>query len=606
MKDPAGKSIKNRPSWIASCLGIVILSACFLAASAVKADAVAETGREDYGITAGITESTVYVTDSDEKNVRVHILRIGKEADVSFKVTCKDYYTEGSTAKTRSAAASDWGADDWGYQKLKDLASAYESAGDPEGEVIAASNGDFFNKETGSPLGMLVIEGNVLNNAQTEPFFAVLKDGRRVIRNSSGDISDVEEAVAGRHYLVKDGLNVINRNDDPFSEPRQAIGICEDGTVVILNADGREPASLGLTIYDLAEVALQQGCTDAINLDGGGSATFLTKRPGDEELIYRNVPGDGFERNVTGSLLIVKNKNDEENFSEQDISAVPMKVSGTALEEKDGEYSYCIDGDPAEGFQVINGNSYLFDEDGHGITKSVEIADTEYKFSGGMLTECSDEDAGTVIIGYCGAEEDGENLLYAYQKGDDTLNVGLNPLDDDADGSMTDWTHDTMRLMPWYSLRSDVKSVNIGEGVTDIGDRFLFVFKGKVFDGTVTPECMLETLSLPESLKTIGEMAFYNKPNLKNLILPSKINKIGKNAFAGAGTGFIMFTGDKPPKLGKSAIDATAFDVLFVPETEEWNEYLESDASETGIEGMENICLRGTVPPLGTMIVFDR
>lgn len=597
------KIINKKRMGITRGLGIVMISAGLLAACALNADAVSETGREDHLIADGVTESTVYVTDGDEKNVRVHILRIASDADVSFKVTCKGYYTEGSTSESRAAKAAEWGADDWGYQTLGGLADAYESAGDTKGEVIAASNGDFFDKETAAPFGKLVIEGHVINSSQAEPFFAVLKDGSCVIRDSNGETGDVEEAVAGAWWLVRDGKNLMDHRY-PQSEPRQVIGICEDDTVVIINADGREPASLGLNIYDLAELARQQGCVDAINLDGGGSASFLTKRPEDDGLVFRNVPGDGFERQVTGSLLIVRNRPGEESSADGEVSAVSMKEEGTSLTEKDGIFSYSIAGDLTGGFQTVNGHTYLFGEDGKGLTETVRIGGSSYGFTGGLLTDCSDKDAGAVVIGYCGASDGGRNLLYAYQKGNDILNIGLNPFAGSEDGAMLDWTHETLSTMPWYSLRSDVRKVTVGEGVTTVGDRFLFVYKGEVFDGTMTPESKLESLTLPESLESIGEMAFYNKPNLKNLVLPSKIRKIGKNAFAGAGTGYVRFTGNKPPETGKSAIDVTNFDVLCVPDTEEWSEYLDSDASPIGIESTDVILCSGSVPFLGKMIDF--
>lgn len=596
-------NIKRKHVCITKCLSIMMLSVGILAVSFMSANAVSETGREDCVITDGVTESTVYVTDSDEKNVRVHILRIAAYADVSFKAICKDYYVAGSTYKTRTSAAASRHSDDWGFQRLRDLAAAYESAGDTKGEVIAASSGDFFNKDTGTPLGNLVIEGNVINSSQTEPFFAVLKDGRYVIRDAKGETGDVQEAVAGAWYLVRDGVNLMDHTYTE-SEPRQAIGICDDGTIVIINADGREPSSMGLNIYDLAQLMLQQGCVDAINLDGGGSASFLTKRPNDEELIYRNVPGDGFERKVTGSLLIVKNKPDEDTQERQEVSSVSMKEAGTSLTEEDGIFSYSISGDLTDGFQTVNGHTYLFDEDGKGVTETVEIGETRYFFTGGLLTDCSDDEAGAVIIGYCGAADGGKNLLYAYQKGDATLNIGINPFSDDHNGKMLSWTQETLRMMPWYSLRSDVKRVNIGEGVTKIGDRFLYVYKGEVFDGSMTPESMLESLSLPDSLETIGDMAFYNKPNLKNLKLTANIKKIGRNAFAEAGCGYIMFTGEEPPAIGKKAVDATAFEVLCVPDTDEWNEYLNSDSGKIGIGDMTDIWFKGRIPFIGNMIAF--
>ena len=76
------------------------------------------------------------------------------------------------------------------------------------GNVIMATNGDFYNMQNAQPNGYLIMEGNVIqenNGATSEPYFAVLKDGTYAIRDAGTDCSDVLEAVSGPCYLVKDG-----------------------------------------------------------------------------------------------------------------------------------------------------------------------------------------------------------------------------------------------------------------------------------------------------------------------------------------------------------------------------------------------------------------
>ena len=70
--------------------------------------------------------------------------------------------------------------------------------------------------------------------------------------------------------------------------------------------DGRQPGySAGVTATDLADLLLNQGATDAIMLDGGGSTTTFVRRPGDVGVTLANRPSDGTERAVDNALLVV-------------------------------------------------------------------------------------------------------------------------------------------------------------------------------------------------------------------------------------------------------------------------------------------------------------
>lgn len=50
---------------------------------------------------------------------------------------------------------------------------------------------------------------------------------------------------------------------------------------------------------------LDAGCYDAINLDGGGSTTYVAKQEGDDEISLVSSPSDGYERSVSTSLMMV-------------------------------------------------------------------------------------------------------------------------------------------------------------------------------------------------------------------------------------------------------------------------------------------------------------
>ncbi|MBQ6440318.1 MAG: phosphodiester glycosidase family protein [Mogibacterium sp.] len=564
--------IRSTKRWLAPAVLLLVLILAF-ACFTFDADAVSETSSKSFKLMDGVTETTAYVTDSGKENIRVHILRVQNGANASIVSTYKGYYKKGSTAAKRAKKASSL---DWGYENLKTQAAAYNSIADPAGTVIAASNGDFYSGE-GIPAGKFVMEGNVINASNSEPFFAVLKDGSVTIRTGSESISDVQEAIAGSVMLVDGGKVAVEK--DSKREPRQGIGVCSDGTVVIINADGRETSTAGATLYDFAMIFKQQGCVRAINFDGGGSATFLTKRSGDSKLVYRNIPGDGFERNVSSSLLVVKNK----AASDKTItgsSYVSMKKSNTVLKKVSGKYTYKINGKKQTGFFRINGKSYLFNKNGKGMTKKIKIGDVTYSFKNGELKSASDKNAGTVHIGYCGSASGGQNLLYAYQKGNDRLKIGLNPLYNKKNsGKMMNWNAEKANTtaIPWYSMRSDIKKIYIGDGVTSIGDRFEYVATDKIFDGSKAPTSKLTTVRLPSSLKTIGKYAFYNKPALKNVVIPAKVTSVGYKAFGYAGKGYVQFKGSKPPKFGGKVFDKAKFTKAYVKNTSAWKKAVKAN-----------------------------
>ncbi len=71
--------------------------------------------------------------------------------------------------------------------------------------------------------------------------------------------------------------------------PRAAIGINETHIFSVV-CDGRSADDAGMTLGEMAETMCNLGCTEALNLDGGGSASLVTNG----ELL--NTPrGDGIE-----------------------------------------------------------------------------------------------------------------------------------------------------------------------------------------------------------------------------------------------------------------------------------------------------------------------
>lgn len=117
------------------------------------------------------------------------------------------------------------------------------------------------------------------------------------------DPPSLRAAIGGRPVLLQNGE--IPPDFDDAIHPRSAIGFNRDGTrawwVVV---DGRSTLSRGVTLHQMARLLKDFGATEALNLDGGGSATLLARTPGEWQPIVWNLPSDGRERPLPNGLGI--------------------------------------------------------------------------------------------------------------------------------------------------------------------------------------------------------------------------------------------------------------------------------------------------------------
>lgn len=118
---------------------------------------------------------------------------------------------------------------------------------------------------------------------------------------------DVSFAVGGK-CLITDGT-VDTTGSPTGTNPRSAIGIKADGTVVLYEVDGRQSGySVGLTPSQLAQELKDLGCVNAINLDGGGSSAMVVQLPGDSDSTVVNQPSDGNLRACANYIFLVNNQ----------------------------------------------------------------------------------------------------------------------------------------------------------------------------------------------------------------------------------------------------------------------------------------------------------
>ena len=114
----------------------------------------------------------------------------------------------------------------------------------------------------------------------------------------------MQTAVGGGPVLVQNGkISVANNQEMKFAgkaiddkHPRTAMGYTADGKLIILAIEGRHPGiAEGATLTETAQLLIELGCVEGLNLDGGGSTCLLvngknTITPSDKEG-ERAVPG---------------------------------------------------------------------------------------------------------------------------------------------------------------------------------------------------------------------------------------------------------------------------------------------------------------------------
>ena len=161
--------------------------------------------------------------------------------------------------------------------------------------------------------GILWISTRLKNSAVSQ--FNPGASGTLTFTLSPPEWNQVQHAIGGRLRLLQDGninetlvkMHHAEKRHTPGKrasvlnlshEPRTALGYNAD-TLFLIVADGRQPKySTGLTLYELASILIDLGATEAINLDGGSSSTFVVN----DTVV--NKPSGQREREVLNAVFI--------------------------------------------------------------------------------------------------------------------------------------------------------------------------------------------------------------------------------------------------------------------------------------------------------------
>ena len=275
----------------------------------------------------GITQEINKATTADNKQIVYYVAT----ADINSEYV--DVYVNYHTRDPYDEAT---GTYDWQMCRVLDQAMNAEALyGDPNSSeyienfnVIAAVNGAGYNMTTGEPGGLLVMGGVEYQAPNANGFFGILKNGKAVIGTTAeyhAMKDQVAEGLAGfGSTLVHEGKISISATSNYYTSraSRTAVGITRTGKVVFMVLDGRqEPVSCGGSMEEIAQIMLEAGCVEAINLDGGGSTTFVAQQPGDTDVSLVNNPSDGFQRSVSTSLMMVSTAPSSTEFHEAVLNA---------------------------------------------------------------------------------------------------------------------------------------------------------------------------------------------------------------------------------------------------------------------------------------------
>jgi hypothetical protein len=127
-------------------------------------------------------------------------------------------------------------------------------------------------------------------------------------RISDDPFSKFDTLLASTPLLIQEGhvIDALKERTSNFytkRHPRTAVGVLGNGHWIFVVVDGARGQALGFTILELADFMQVLGCTDALNLDGGGSSTMVL----DGKVV--NQPSHGFrnfaECHVSNVLMIL-------------------------------------------------------------------------------------------------------------------------------------------------------------------------------------------------------------------------------------------------------------------------------------------------------------
>lgn len=151
-----------------------------------------------------------------------------------------------------------------------------------ENNALLAVSGDYFGIRQ---RGIVIRNGKVYRKSRAHQICVLYYDG--TLETYPFSTFDVDRAIAGGAWQAWDfGPALLDAEGRAFTEfdtgisgenPRIALGYYEPGHYALVAVDGRQEASRGMSLTELAALMERLGCKRAYNMDGGHSAVMTYK-----------------------------------------------------------------------------------------------------------------------------------------------------------------------------------------------------------------------------------------------------------------------------------------------------------------------------------------
>ncbi len=201
--------------------------------------------------------------------------------------------------------------------------------------VVAGVNGDGYNTGNAMPSGAHVmngVSGFGINKAGNSSWFAIFEDGTALCGADNTDWDEAvaahgpaQEAIGGFQLVRKNGVDIGYTDSSYLNHgryPRSFVGVTADNKVVLMSVDGNGAGgSAGSNYEESLELMDEIGCTYILCLDGGGSATYISRPAGSNDIQVTSKPSDGSERAVSNGLVIYTCTPPSDIFEKVEISA---------------------------------------------------------------------------------------------------------------------------------------------------------------------------------------------------------------------------------------------------------------------------------------------